>query len=123
MRAAESFEPSRPLRAGFAHTMIGQQRDEALLELQPRKSSDHAAYGRCADDVFLRPTHVRAGTLRNECRFRRLVLWNGVARVGRGGGLPYLVRFDGRAARFTYETFSSVRPVDFEGSLRRGELL
>src|SRR5215468_10715447 len=71
MHTAEAFEPRRPLRAGFAHTMIGQESDEPLLELQPRKSGDDAAYRRCADDVFLRPIHVRTGTLRNECRFRR----------------------------------------------------
>lgn len=40
MHAAEPCEPASPLRAGFAHTMIGQQGDEALLKLQPRKSGD-----------------------------------------------------------------------------------
>src|SRR5215813_12300749 len=44
MHTAESFEPGRPLRAGFAHTMIGQQGDEALLELQPRKSGNDVVY-------------------------------------------------------------------------------
>src|ERR1700752_3580059 len=123
MHAAQSGEPSRPLRTGFAHTMIGQQGDEGLLGLQPRKRGDDAAYGRRADDAFLRPIHVRASTGRNECRFRRLVLWNGVVQIVQGDGLPSLVCFDGRAAGFTYETFSSVRPVDFEGGLLRGELL
>jgi len=58
-----------PSARGLAQTTIGQQSDEALLELQPRKSGDDAAYGRWADDVFFRPTHIRAGTGCNECRF------------------------------------------------------
>ena len=72
MCPAESLEPGTILHARLAPTMVREQRDEALLELQSRDRVDHAARHSWADDLPLGTVTVEvgAGAGGNNHRFR-----------------------------------------------------